>query len=132
MPRAEWPLARGRPVIEVLLTGTDDDVTAPRCLLADTGAGTDFGPFELILREDDCRTYGVYTYRSARLAGAYAGWFPLHVVRVLLPALGFNEFVRAIAVPTTSPGLDGIAGFRFLNRFTYGNFGDRDQFGLEN
>jgi hypothetical protein len=26
---------------------------------------------------------------------------------------------------------DGIACFRFLNRFTYGNFGDPGQFGLE-
>jgi hypothetical protein len=26
---------------------------------------------------------------------------------------------------------DGIACFRFLNRFTYGNFGDPNQFGLE-
>jgi hypothetical protein len=27
--------------------------------------------------------------------------------------------------------LQGIACFRFLNRFTYGNFGDADLFGLE-
>jgi hypothetical protein len=25
----------------------------------------------------------------------------------------------------------GIAGFRFLNRFTYGNFGNAGEFGLE-
>jgi hypothetical protein len=27
--------------------------------------------------------------------------------------------------------LEGIACFRFLNRFTYGNFAGADQFGLE-
>ena len=27
--------------------------------------------------------------------------------------------------------LDGIAGFRFLNRFTFGNFGNPSEFGLE-
>jgi len=29
------------------------------------------------------------------------------------------------------PGFDGTACFGFLNRFTYGNFGDPGQFGLE-
>ena len=31
----------------------------------------------------------------------------------------------------TRPGFDGIACFGFVNRFTYGNFGDPSQFGLE-
>jgi len=29
------------------------------------------------------------------------------------------------------PGFDGLACFCFLIRFTYGNFGDPGQFGLE-
>jgi hypothetical protein len=39
----------------------------------------------------------------------------------------------ALAVPDAllPPGLDGLAGFRFLNTFNYGNFGDPDQFCLE-
>lgn len=36
--------------------------------------------------------------------------------------------VPANALPT---GLDGIAAFRFLNRFAYGNFGAPEHFGLE-
>jgi hypothetical protein len=39
--------------------------------------------------------------------------------------------VRAAAVPAFPAGFDGVAGFRFLNRFTYGNFGDPTRFGLE-
>jgi hypothetical protein len=34
-------------------------------------------------------------------------------------------------VPAYPVGFGGIACFRFLNRFTYGNFGDPNQFGLE-
>jgi len=29
------------------------------------------------------------------------------------------------------PGFNGLACFGFVNRFTYGNFGDPSQFGLE-
>jgi hypothetical protein len=50
---------------------------------------------------------------------------------VQIPALGFDRAVRAVAVPRVPPGLGGVAGFRFLNRFTYGNFGDPGLFGLE-
>jgi hypothetical protein len=39
--------------------------------------------------------------------------------------------MRAVGVPNAPKGLDGIAGFRFLNRFTYGNFGNALEFGLE-
>ena len=35
---------------------------------------------------------------------------------------------REMAAP---PGFEGIASFRFLDRFTFGNFGDPGQFGLE-
>jgi hypothetical protein len=50
---------------------------------------------------------------------------------VQIAALGFQQIVRALAVPSAPPGVDGIACFGFLNRFTYGNFGDPGQFGLE-
>jgi hypothetical protein len=36
-----------------------------------------------------------------------------------------------VAVPACPEGLDGIVTFPFLNRFTYGNFGNPNQFGLE-
>jgi hypothetical protein len=38
---------------------------------------------------------------------------------------------RAVGVPAVPPGFDGLVCFSFLNRFTYGNFGDPSQFGLE-
>ena len=81
-------------------------------------------------------------------------------VRIVVPALGSTQFVavadhrhalrqeqrgqevaflplakrtnlRVVGVPSVPPGFDGIACFPFLNRFTYGNFGDSGQFGLE-
>jgi hypothetical protein len=48
-----------------------------------------------------------------------------------IPTLGFDQYLRAVAVPHLPIGFDGVACFRFLSRFTYGNFGDPDQFGLE-
>ena len=42
-----------------------------------------------------------------------------------------DEQVRAVGVPSLPAGLEGMACFRFLCRFTYGNFGRSDQFGLE-
>jgi hypothetical protein len=65
------------------------------------------------------------------LRGAYSGHFPVYDIAVRLPALGFAQRLRAIGVPSHPRGFDGIAGFRFLKRFTYGNFGDSGQFGLE-
>jgi hypothetical protein len=44
--------------------------------------------------------------------------------------LDLSATVHAVGVPTAPPGLDGIACFRFLNRFTYGNFGNPNEFGL--
>jgi hypothetical protein len=36
-----------------------------------------------------------------------------------------------VGVRSVPAGFDGIACFAFLDRFTYGNFGDPGQFGLE-
>ncbi|MGH7136646.1 MAG: hypothetical protein ACREHD_12965 [Pirellulales bacterium] len=41
------------------------------------------------------------------------------------------DTVSAVGVPSPPAGFDGIGCFRFLNRFTYGNFADHGQFGLE-
>ena len=41
-----------------------------------------------------------------------------------------SRFV-SLVLPGVPRGLDGLACFRFLNRFSYGNFGDPGQFGLE-
>jgi hypothetical protein len=68
---------------------------------------------------------------AVTLGGAYIGSFPVYVVRLQIPPLSFDHHLRAAAVPACPAGFDGIAGFRFLNRFTYGNFGDPSRFGLE-
>lgn len=97
-----------------------------RVLLADTGAGNSQDPVELLLGEQDC-----HACRSVALGGAYAGVFNVYSVRVFVPGLTFHDQVRAVGVTTPPAGFDGIACFRFLNRFSYGNFGNPGEFGLE-
>jgi hypothetical protein len=131
MPLMQWPLRNGRPCIEVVLTLAADGRPLPRVLLADTGAGSKTARFQLILDELDCVLCGGTPLQPIQLSGAYAGAFPTYGLDVRLSALNFAQVVRVVAVPTLAPGFDGIAGFRFLNRFSYGNFGDWDGFGLE-
>jgi hypothetical protein len=50
---------------------------------------------------------------------------------VQIPALAFAGPVRVVAVSRFPAGFEGMACYRFLNRSTYGNFGDPDPFGLE-
>jgi hypothetical protein len=102
-----------------------------RQLIADTGAATAQAGFELVLQENDCLVCGGIPSHPVTLGGAYIGSFPVYVVRLQIPALSFDHHLRAAAVPACPAGFDGIAGFRFLNRFTYGNFGDPSRFGLE-
>ena len=74
---------------------------------------------------------GARPARPVSLRGAYSGHFPVYLIRVQLPSLQFDDGVPAVAVARVPTGFDGIACFRFLNRFTYGNFGDPGSFGLE-
>ena len=131
MPRVQWALQHGRPCVEVVLTLAADGQPYPRILLADTGAGSRTVRFQLILDEDDCLFCGGIPYLSVMLRGAYVGTFPIYFLSVRLPAFGFDQIVRVVGVPSVPAGFDGIACFGFLNRFTYGNFGDSRQFGLE-
>jgi hypothetical protein len=131
MPRVQWPLRRGRPCVQVVLTRASDRQPLMRTLLADTGAGSHATGLEFILDEADCQLCGGIPLRPVKLAGAYAGVFPVYALLVQLPARGFVQSLRAVGVPSIPAGFDGIACFRFLNRFTYGNFGDPGQFGLE-
>ncbi len=50
-----------------------------------------------------------------------------------MPRLGVSRPAAAMIVPFAQlpQGLDGIVTYRFLNSFTFGNFGDQTQFGLE-
>lgn len=131
MPRMDWPLRHGRPCIQVVLTLAQGGPSSVCNLLADTGAGSLFSRFELILDEDDCLLCGGNPLQPATLGGAYAGSFPIYLLPVQVPALGFSQNVRAVGVPSVPVGFDGIACFSFVNRFHYGNFGDPALFSLE-
>lgn len=131
MARAQWPLRGNRPVIEIVLTFAQGGQKVKRMLLADTGAGNTQSRFEILLDENDCLLCGGNPSHLLSLAGAYTGTYPLYVIRVEIPLLGFDDDLPAIGLPTPPSGLDGLAGFRFINRFTYGNFGNPLAFGLE-
>ena len=132
MLRVQWPLRHGRPCVEIALTLAVGGQPLPRVLLADTGAGAIGSGFELVLHEDDCILADGLLLLQVTLGGAYTGEFPLYLLPVRVAALGFDQPVRAVSVPSVPVGFDGIACFSFLNMLTYGNFGDPSQFGLEN
>ena len=130
MARAQWALRKGRPVVHVELH-SPLGAALPRILLADTGAGSATAPFELLLDEHDCVLCGGKPTSMTFVSGAYFGSFPLYMVRIRIPILGFDDDVPALGVPMPPKHLDGIAAFCFLNRFSYGNFGNTGEFGLE-
>lgn len=130
MPPVRWPLRHRRPTIAVTLPQAKGKRV--RHLIADTGAGSDQAAFELLLRESDCRgSNGSPVMGQVQLGGAYSGWFNVYLVEVHIARLSFAGFVAVVGVPRVPDGFDGIACFKFLNRFHYGNFGDPDRFGLE-
>jgi hypothetical protein len=131
MARAQWPLREGKPALQIVLTLALDGQPSQRVLLADTGAGSQQAAFDLILEEDDCVLCEGIHLSTVNLRGAYAGAFPVYSVRIDLPTLGFATALRVAGVPSVPAGFDGIACFSFINRFTYGNFGDPGHFGLE-
>jgi hypothetical protein len=45
--------------------------------------------------------------------------------------VSFDDSVPVVGVSSVPRGFDGIACFKFLRRFSYGNFGNPDGFGLE-
>lgn len=129
MPPARWPLRKYRPSIEVRLPQSKGKKI--RSLLADTGAGSDLASFELILRELDCVRSGGVVIGDFQLEGAYSGTHVIYSVAVQIRSLSFADEVLAVRVHEVLSGFDGMACFRFLNRFHYGNFGDAALFGLE-
>jgi hypothetical protein len=133
MPRIVWPLRYDRPAIEVVLTQAANGQPLLRHLLADSGAGTTQSPYELLLEESDCLLCGGQLLPPPRssFSGAYSGSITLYLLRVQIPPLGFDQPIHVAAVAVGVSGFDGLACFCFLNRFTYGNFGDPSQFGLE-
>lgn len=131
MPRAIWSSWRGRPIIEVNLMLAQGGQPIVRRLIADTGAGTSRSRFDVLLDEHDCLLCGAIPLKTVALGGAYVGSYPKYAVTVTIPVLGFREIVSAVGVPSAPLGFDGIACFRFLDQFNYGNFGRAGQFGLE-
>jgi hypothetical protein len=79
----------------------------------------------------DCLVCGGVPFKTITLGGAYSGAHPMYALPLEIPALQFPDNIFAVGVPTTPTGFDGIACFRFLNRFSYGNFGHRNEFALE-
>lgn len=129
-PAVRWPLHNCRPVIQIVLNSSSGQ--AKVCsLVADTGAGGSQTVFELILQDRVCLQFGGIPMGQVQLAGAYTGSFPIYLLEVCIPQLSFTEPVPTVGVPGLPAGFDGIAGFKFLNRFNYGNFGDPMGFGIE-
>ena len=131
MPPVLWPLQHDCPVIEVELPSPSGMQTLVRCLIADTGAGNRQSVFQLILAENDCLQYGGIPICRIQLGGAYRGWFQVYLVEVRIPQLNFDDSIPVVGVSQVPRGFDGIAGFTFLNRFHYGNWGDPNSFGLD-
>lgn len=131
MPRALWTHLNDRPRIRVVFTLVANNQQVIRDLIADTGAGNLRSKVALILEEHDCILFGGVSSMGAVLGGAFTGTFPANNIRAQIPQLGFDRMLRIVGIPSAPYGFDGVASFRFLNRFTYGNFGDPNQFGLE-
>lgn len=131
MPRIVWPHHCHRPIIELTLLQSLGGALLNRRLVADSGAGRSNASFELLLDEHDCLMCGGVSVRDVTLGGAYTGTYPVYAIDVRIAALGFDQSVPVVGVPSPPAGFDGIACFRFLNRFTFGNFADQSGFGLE-
>ncbi len=131
MPAAQWPVQNGRPEIQVEVSLSSGGPVLVRRLVADTGAGTDQSLFQLLFLEIDCLRCGGIPMGYVQLGGAYTGSFPLYLVAVRIAILNFDEAVPVVGVSFAPQGFDGIAGFKFLRRFHYGNFGNPDTFGLD-
>jgi len=131
MPRVSWPLLNDRPRIELTFPFVAGGQQLTRKLLADTGAGVATSPFDLLLDRSDCLLLGAIPFSSVVLRRAYAGQHPVYLIRVQVPGLGFDHWLRVVGVASPPVGFEGVACFTFLNQFTYGNFGDARQFGLE-
>ena len=99
MPRAQWQLKNDSPVIEVLLVSMISGATMPRLLLADTAAGNLQSSFELLHDVNHCKFSGAKPSQVVTLGGAYTVLFPLYLVPIEIPSLGFKSDVAAVGYP---------------------------------
>ena len=132
MPRASWPLIAGQLVVQIELKETGSDLTLTRTLLADTGGGSALMPVHLGLSDEDVIRCGGIFRGYVGAGGAIEDDFKVYAVDIVIPELNLISLVNVMAVPaeTLPDGLQGIACFRFLNSFNYGNFGNPAEFGL--
>src|SRR5579864_2354598 len=130
-PAVQFPLLNDRPTIQVSLPRPSGGPDLFRTLIADTGAGTQRSVFQIVLQLSDCLQCGGIPITQVQLTGAYTGSFPLFLVRVRIPRINFDEPVPVVGVMQIPRGFDGIAAFRFLNRFHYGNFANPACVGLD-
>ncbi len=133
MARVVWPLDAGQPVVHLYLREPGTGILLPRVLLADTGAGNSLNFTELVLSQNDGTRFGGRSLGNMGAGGAVQGVFSIRRVTIEIPALALSRSAPAMIVPASQlpQGLDGIVTYRFLNEFSFGNFGDRTTFGLE-
>ncbi len=133
MPRALWPLQNGQPAVQMELQNQITGVSASRILLADTGAGSQHEPVDLVLGTEDGALFARRFQGRVVSGGAIPGHFEVFTVTIAIRDLSMVRRVNAMIVPieTLPAGFAGIATIRFLDSFTYGNFGQRGHFGLE-
>jgi hypothetical protein len=74
---------------------------------------------------------GARPYNAITLKRAYGGPHNVYLVRVQIPELAFDRYLSVAGISTPPQGFHGVACFCFLNGFSYGNFGDPGQYGLE-
>src|SRR5262245_40375792 len=117
MPATLWPLHNDRPCIEVLLPRAKGN--GLRLLVADTGAGNRQSSFQLFLTESDYWKSGGRLIGQAQLGGAYSGLFNVYSLVVEIPSRNFVHSVPTVGVSKVPDGFDGIACFKFLNRFHF-------------
>ena len=133
MPRASWPLVAGQPIVQIDLKETSSGATLTRTLLADTGGGSALMPVHLALSIEDVAHCGGIFRGYIGAGGAIEGRFKVYALDIIVPALHLVSLVNVMAVPAEilPDGLQGVACFRFLNSFSYGNFGNPAEFALE-
>ena len=78
MPRQTWLLQNDVPVIEVQLLEPFTGSWVNRILLADTGAGPRFSPFEIVLSHEDIARFSVEESGTVGVSGALHGKFRIH------------------------------------------------------
>ena len=131
MPGFQWSLRNGRPIIEVVLTLAQNGQKVTRTLLADTGAGAMHDPIDLVLDEVDCLLCGGKPSKMVSLGGSYSGTYPIYAIPAEIPQINFSGDLSVVGVAKLPDDFDGIACFRFLNSFTYGNFGNPGELGIK-